>query len=84
MANIYVIGSLRNEQVPNIANKLRKAGHEVFDDWYAAGPEADDYWQTYEKGKGHVYHELFCLRRIPGDRQYREIQNRVRRNGCST
>ena len=57
MANIYVIGSLRNEKVPEIANKLRAAGHDVFDDWYAAGPEADDYWQAYEKNKGHNYRE---------------------------
>ncbi len=55
MANIYIIGSLRNEEVPVIANKLREAGHEVFDDWYAAGPEADDYWRNYEKQKGHSY-----------------------------
>lgn len=57
MSNIYLIGSLRNAQVPEIAAKLRKAGHEVFDDWYAAGPEADDYWQKYEMAKGHNYKE---------------------------
>lgn len=22
---------------------------EIFDDWYAAGPEADDYWKAYEQ-----------------------------------
>ena len=43
MSKIYTIGSLRNEKVPLIANALRDAGHEVFDDWYGAGPEADDY-----------------------------------------
>ena len=55
MSNIYLIGSLRNAQIGEIANKLRAAGHEVFDDWYAAGPEADDYWQKYEIAKGHNY-----------------------------
>lgn len=30
---------------------------EVFDDWYAAGPEADDYWKAYEIGRGHSYQE---------------------------
>jgi nucleoside 2-deoxyribosyltransferase len=50
---LYVIGSLRNPQIPSIAKALREAGHEVFDDWYAAGPEADDYWQRYEKERGH-------------------------------
>lgn len=54
---IYLIGSLRNPEIPNIANKLRDAGFEVFDDWYAAGPEADDKWREYEIGRGHSYLE---------------------------
>jgi len=52
--NIYVIGSLRNPKVPEIAERLRALGHDVFDDWFAAGPEADDYWQKYEQGRGHT------------------------------
>lgn len=52
---IYIIGSLRNPAVPQLANDLRKARHEVFDDWYAAGPEADDYWQKYEKKRGNDF-----------------------------
>lgn len=55
MASIYLIGSLRNPKVPEFAAKLRAAGHDVFDDWYAAGPEADDYWQKYEQTKGNNY-----------------------------
>jgi hypothetical protein len=27
----------------------------VFDDWQAAGPEADDYWMRYEQQRGHGY-----------------------------
>jgi hypothetical protein len=50
---IYLIGSLRNPEVPTIANRLREAGHEVFDDWYSAGFEADDHLWAYEKGRGH-------------------------------
>ena len=57
MSVIYLIGSLRNPDIGAIADKLRKAGHEVFDDWYSAGPEADDWWRTYEKAKGHNYKE---------------------------
>jgi len=52
---IYLIGSLRNPEIPVVANKLREAGHEVFDDWYAAGPEADDKWRDYEKQRGHNF-----------------------------
>jgi len=52
---IYLIGSLRNPQVPLLSAQLREAGHEVFDDWYAAGPEADDKWQAYETQRGTPY-----------------------------
>src|SRR6185369_7512832 len=53
--NIYLIGSLRNPKVTEVANRLRDEGFEVFDDWMAAGPEADDYWQDYEKERGHTF-----------------------------
>lgn len=53
---IYLTGSLRNPKVPVLAEYLRaKTGAEIFDDWFAAGPEADDYWQKYEKGRGRSY-----------------------------
>ncbi len=56
---LYLIGSLRNEKIPAIASQLREAvpGLEVFDDWYAAGPEADDYWKQYEQEKGSSYEQ---------------------------
>lgn len=57
MSSIYVIGSLRNPRIPQIGNLLREKGWDVFDDWYGAGPEADDYWQKYEKGRGHSFKE---------------------------
>jgi nucleoside 2-deoxyribosyltransferase len=52
---IYLIGSLRNPQVPLTAATLRSEGFEVFDDWYAAGPNADDCWRDYEKSRGLPY-----------------------------
>lgn len=55
--SIYVIGSLRNPLVPQVGNALRKLGLEVFDDWFASGPETDDYWQKYEKEVGHTYEQ---------------------------
>lgn len=60
MPSIYLIGSLRNARVPEIAARLRAEGYEVFDDWYAAGPEADDYWQKYEKARGRTYKEAIA------------------------
>ena len=52
---IYIIGSLRNEKIPHIANELRKLGFIVFDDWFSPGPEADEFWRKYEKVRGSTY-----------------------------
>lgn len=52
---LYLIGALKNPRVPEVAQAIRAVGYDVFDDWYAAGPEADDYWQRYEQGRGHSY-----------------------------
>jgi hypothetical protein len=40
-----------------IAEQLRALlpAWQVFDDWYAAGPEADDKWMQYEKDRGHDF-----------------------------
>jgi hypothetical protein len=54
---IYLIGSLRNPEIPLIAQELRNAGHEVFDDWHSAGPNADDHWRDYEIYRGHSFIE---------------------------
>jgi hypothetical protein len=54
---VYLIGSLRNPAIPLYARHLRDHRFEVFDDWFAAGPEADDYWQKYEQGRGRTYAE---------------------------
>jgi hypothetical protein len=54
---IYLIGSLRNEKVPELAVKIRELGFKVFDDWFSPGPEADDFWRKYEKKRGSTYKE---------------------------
>src|SRR3990167_9090557 len=54
---IYLIGSLKNRKVIDIAKSLRRLGFEVFDDWIAPGPEADDFWREYEKRRGSNYKE---------------------------
>lgn len=55
MKSVYVIGSLRNENIPVVGNLLRQNGWDAFDDWYGAGHEADDKWRDYEnvRGRGH-------------------------------
>jgi len=57
LRKVYLIGSLRNPAVPELAAQIRELGFDCFDDWYAAGPEADDYWRDYEKARGHSYEE---------------------------
>lgn len=57
MTKLYLIGSLREPSVPITGARLRQAGFEVFDDWFAAGPEADDKWKEYEEARGRTYIE---------------------------
>ncbi len=54
---LYLIGSLRNAFVPELAKRLREncPDTEVFDDWFAAGPRADDHWKEYEQARGRNY-----------------------------
>jgi hypothetical protein len=56
---LYIIGSLRNPRVNELAVQLREAHPdvEVFDDWFSAGREADDYWKEYEQARGRSYQE---------------------------
>lgn len=54
---IYLIGSLRNPRIPVVARELRDAALSVFDDWFSAGPDADDCWQAYEKQRGRTFTE---------------------------
>ena len=58
MIRVYLIGSLRNrEAVQQVAARLRDNAYEVFDDWLAPGPEADDYWKEYEEARGRSYEQ---------------------------
>lgn len=57
---IYLIGSLRSPRVPLVARTLRRAGFDVFDDWHAAGPHADDEWRRYERDRGSTLIEALA------------------------
>ncbi len=57
---IYVIGSLKNKAIPEVAESLREEGWEVFDDWFSAGPDADDCWQDYCQLRGLSYGEALA------------------------
>ena len=56
MTRIYLAGSMRNPAIVDLANKLQHdTGAEVFADWCAVGPEADDHWRTYCMKRGLTY-----------------------------
>lgn len=54
---VYIAGSLRGPMVPEVANRVKAAGHDVFADWYSPGPHADDAWQEYERTRGRTYRD---------------------------
>lgn len=59
MTVAYLIGSLKNPDVMKVAMQIEKEYPEVeaFCDWLYAGPEADDYWQTYTRDRGLSYRQ---------------------------
>ena len=58
MKSIYLIGSLRNPEIPKIGVKIRDAlGIEAFTDWHDASHLADDTWQTNCNLRGYSYEE---------------------------
>lgn len=57
MSKVYLIGSLREPRVHDVAMAMRAKGYEVFDDWRSPGPEADEHWESYEKARGRTYIE---------------------------
>ena len=55
---VYIMGSLKNQEIPETAKKIRNLGFgEVFDDWFSPGPNADDHWRDFEKVRGSSYKE---------------------------
>jgi len=55
MNSVYLIGSLRNPEVPRVAERLRRAGFSVFEEWHSAGPDADRHFLAYAKARGWDY-----------------------------
>jgi hypothetical protein len=55
MSKIYLVGALKNDNIPKLAASLRSDGHDVFDDWFSAGIHADTIWKDYEQNRGRTY-----------------------------
>lgn len=52
---VYLIGSLRNPDIPEIGEALRAVGFDVYDDWWSASEDADDWLQAYYKRRGFTH-----------------------------
>jgi hypothetical protein len=58
LKSIYLIGSLRNPEIPAIAKLIReRVGIEAFSDWHSAGPLADDHLRDHYRERGYTYRE---------------------------
>lgn len=52
---VYIIGALKNPNILEVAKKIRAEGHEVYDEWYCPGKNADLHWQEYCTFNGLSY-----------------------------
>ena len=57
---LYLMGALRNPDLALVARVLRDNGFDVWDDWRAAHPDADDQWREYEQARGRGYIEALA------------------------
>lgn len=56
--SIYIIGSLKNDQILSVHKDLEGLGLEPFSDWKCPGPDADDYLRDYYRERGLSYKEI--------------------------
>jgi hypothetical protein len=81
LLNIYLIGALKNNRIPEIGNILRSQGYDVMDEWFTPGKEADENWQKYEKLRGRSYGEALRGRAATNiflfDRSYLDLADVV-------
>lgn len=55
---IYLVGALKNYEVPKVGNYLRTLGFDVFDDWWSASDDADSWLQSYYKERGFTHKQM--------------------------
>jgi hypothetical protein len=52
---VYIISSLKNKRVIDVANALEQHGVTPFTDWFCSGPDADDHLRDTYKARGKSY-----------------------------
>lgn len=53
--SLYIIGALKNKNIPQFANEIEALGFEAFADWFSPGSEADSKWREYSIARGLNY-----------------------------
>jgi len=78
---VYIIGSLRNPEIPHIGNALRALGIEAIDNWFAASERADSAWQEYSTLRQRSFSEALESREAKHvfnfDRAYLNLSDAV-------
>lgn len=57
MSKVYIMGSMRNPGIVEVANLLEAEGHDVYANWQSSGPEADACWKEHAKARGRTFLE---------------------------
>ena len=55
---VYVIGSLSNPRVEEVADRLRAEGFDAFDQWRAA---EGDFWASYAQRRGMSFRDALAM-----------------------
>ncbi len=82
IVRIYLIGSLKDPHFPEVADALRSAGHDVFDDWRGGGHDGDHRWREYElierdRGYAEAVYAPFAKNNREFDRSNIDLQEAV-------
>lgn len=57
---IYLVGALKNKNIPLLGVYLREQGFVVLEDWYSAGEFADTHWKDHELLRGRGYKDALA------------------------
>lgn len=60
MSYVYLMGSMQNPRIPELANELEASGILCFDSWYSPGPDTDVRWREHSQLRGRSYIEALA------------------------
>jgi len=57
---VYLVSSLKNKQVVEVANALEANGITPFTDWQCPGPDADDFLRDHYAARGKTFQDAMA------------------------